>query len=260
MAHAKSSGRWTRQPTADMDGLKGFRDVTVALGPPSVMRCVVYLGRLRQLRDHHPALLDPPETQRRSRLSTSEDQDRFTLAAVLLRIVAGRAIGVHPAAVPVSRRCDRCGREHGRPQLLDTGLHASISHSSDLVVVALTAAGRVGVDVELVRDRPYRGLLPSVCTVDEQSFVHTPSDFYHYWTRKEAVLKAMGEGFETEMTNVVVAPPYRQPALRSIVGDDTAASSMSAVAPAGYAGAVAVLTRSLVAFDIIDAGTEVFGS
>lgn len=226
---------------------------------PSEPGCAVFLARLRHLQDHHLALLDQRETERRSRFTTRDDRDRFTLAAVLLRIVAGQATGVAAAAVAVSRRCDRCGRQHGRPQLPGTTLQVSISHSGDLVVVALTAAGPVGVDVELIHPRSFRGLLPSVCTTSERSLVHTADDFYTYWTRKEAVLKAMGDGFDREMTDVAVAPPRCPPSLHSILGRPTPSCSMSAVQLEGYAGAVAVLAPVAVKFDVVDAGVAVFG-
>ena len=158
-------------------------------------------------------MLDSHETDRRERFHIAGDRDRFTLAAVLLRAVVGRATGVGASTVVVDRNCDRCSRPHGRPRLPLAGLETSVSHSGDVVLVAITAAGRVGVDVEFVETRSHADMLPSVCTKAEQAFVKTPEDFYAYWTRKEAILKATGEGLHRDMTDVVVAPPASPPAL-----------------------------------------------
>jgi len=62
--------------------------------------------------------------------------------------VAGRATGDDPAAIVVDRTCHTCGEPHGRPRLPGTRLEASISHSGDIVAVALAEAGPVGVDIE----------------------------------------------------------------------------------------------------------------
>ena len=134
------------------------------------------------------------------------------------------------------------------------GLETSVSHSGDVVLVAITAAGRVGVDVEFVETRSHADMLPSVCTKAEQAFVKTPEDFYAYWTRKEAILKATGEGLHRDMTDVVVAPPASPPALLFLAGVRDPPCFMADLAADGYAGAVAVLTTDPVEFAVIDAG------
>ena len=69
--------------------------------------------------------------------------------ALLIRAAAGR-LGLAPGALTVSHE------PGGRPCLPGIGLHVSISHCrSGLVAVALSAAGPVGVDVELVRPLPW---------------------------------------------------------------------------------------------------------
>ena len=232
---------------------------TLESSAPLTRTCEVYLARLRQLRDRHNAVLDSHETDRRERFHIAEDRDRFTLAAVLLRAVVGRATGVGASTVVVDRNCDRCSRPHGRPRLPLAGLETSVSHSGDVVLVAITAAGRVGVDVEFVETRSHADMLPSVCTKAEQAFVKTPEDFYAYWTRKEAILKATGEGLHRDMTDVVVAPPASPPSLLFLAGVRDPPCFMADLAADGYAGAVAVLTTDPVEFAVIDAGPLIRG-
>jgi 4'-phosphopantetheinyl transferase len=223
----------------------------VAPTPPV---CEVYLARLHYLETRHHALLDEAEFGRQTRFRTDADRDRFTLAAVLLRAAVGLRTGVEAAAVRVDRRCDDCGRPHGRPRLTHSGLEASISHSRDVVAVALTTAGPVGVDVEGIGTRGYDTLTPSVCTSVEQEFVCTPRDFYTYWTRKEAVLKATGDGLRVPMTDVVVTPPDAAPSLLAFgAGEPPPCRMVDVSVGHGYAGAVAVLTADRVAFITLDA-------
>jgi 4'-phosphopantetheinyl transferase len=218
--------------------------------------CTIYLARLRDLRDRHVGLLDPRELKRRSSFAVDADRDRFTLGAALLRIAAARSTGGEATAVTVSRTCEQCGRQHGRPQLPGSGLHASVSHSGDLVVVATTAAGPVGVDVELIEGPPSPGLPTSVCTPEEQGYVRTPRDFFTYWVRKEAVLKATGEGLNREMTDVEVTHPQRPPELLSMRGGPTPPCSMASITADGYTGAVAVLAARRVGFTFVDAAVS----
>ena len=97
-------------------------------------------------------------------------------------------------------------------------------------------------------------LVSTVCTESESRHVGSSADFYAYWTRKEAVLKATGEGLRRRMTSIEVAPPSAPPALVSLNGSRGVACRMADLRLPGYAGAVAVLTSSDVSFDVLDAG------
>ncbi|MFS4505588.1 4'-phosphopantetheinyl transferase family protein [Clavibacter sp. Sh2141] len=97
-----------------------------------------------------------------------------------LRALAAQLTGADPADVTVRARCATCGGPHGRPVLggsraLD-GLHASVAHAGDAVIVAVSADGPIGIDAE-PRDRE----APPGTTLAE-------------WVRIEAVLKADGRG------------------------------------------------------------------
>lgn len=118
-------------------------------------------------------VLDYRERRRLDRIRAEADRARFLLGAALLRVVAGGLLEIPPSSVPVDRTCADCGRWHGRPELLGTDLDCSVTHSGSVVAVAVTASGRIGVDVERVTDdRPEPALLD--------------------WTAGEARLKAGG--------------------------------------------------------------------
>lgn len=228
-------------------------DQSAAIEPPT--QCAVHVGRSQHLRPHHLRLLPDAELDRARRYQLAADRDRVMLGAVLLRLAAARAMGVEPGEVAVDRTCDRCGDQHGRPRLPGSGLHASVSHSGDLVAVALTAAGPVGVDVEAVRPIDFVAVADRICTPSERAEVRGLTDFYTVWTRKEAVLKATGEGLARPMTDLHVSAPSAVPVLLRLGSDAPPACQLTDIPVGdGYRACVAVLSAGPVTVATLDAG------
>jgi len=113
---------------------------------------------------------------------------RTTAGRAALRALAADLVGADPADVTVRARCATCGGEHGRPVLggsraLD-GLHASVAHAGDAVVVAVSTDGPIGIDAEpRGREAP-------------------PGTTLGRWVRIEAVLKADGRGLRVDPSRV----------------------------------------------------------
>jgi 4'-phosphopantetheinyl transferase len=97
------------------------------------MTCVVWWARIDDYRPDLDPLLSTAEVERAGRLRRAEDRTRQVLGAVLLRLAVAAHTGVPTGSVVVDRTCRRCREPHGRPRLPDAGLHASITHSGDLV-------------------------------------------------------------------------------------------------------------------------------
>jgi 4'-phosphopantetheinyl transferase len=218
-------------------------------------RCEVHVGRIHYLRPAHLALLDDQERARAERYRLAADRDRFRLGAVLLRAAAARHLDVLPADVAVDRTCARCGAQHGRPQLPGTGLNVSVSHSGEVVAVALTRCGPVGVDVEAVRAIDFAAIAESVCTPAERIEVRTEADFFTIWTRKEAVLKATGEGLSRPMSDLEVTSSASAPVLLGLGSGQLPACQLADISVGDdYRACVAVLTAEPVTVSILDAG------
>lgn len=171
-------------------------------------------------RPAHQRLLDPVEAGRRAAFRTAADQARFTLGVVLTRTVLAALLDVTTEQVKLDRSCPDCGRPHGRPRLVSgVGPAFSISHSGDLVGVALATAPAVGLDVEQIAPARAEGLAPAVLSTKERAdFDRLPparraTDFFRYWVRKESVLKATGEGLRVPLPDLTVSATDQPPRL-----------------------------------------------
>jgi len=139
-------------------------------------------------------LLSPDERERADRFRFERDAACFTLARAHLRQLLGRVVGVPATGIRF------CYGAAGKPSLEREGAPSfSVSHSGEFALIALTAHGPIGVDVERI-GRPGQGD-PAAYFSDAEvrSWQSLPPDeqpraFFRGWTRKEAYLKARGDG------------------------------------------------------------------
>lgn len=212
-----------------------------SLPPLAGNQCQVWWARPGDAREAHLALLDPVERERRAAFHRQVDRDRFTVGAALLRLVVAGHAGADPAALAVDRSCAHCGRPHGKPDAPGTGLAVSVSHAGDRVAVACGRFPHVGVDVEERSDAAAEELAGRVLAPGESAGT---GGFFTYWTRKEAVLKATGDGLRVPMTEVVVSAPDEPPAVLGFAPRPELVGrfAMATLHPGeGYAAALAVL-------------------
>jgi 4'-phosphopantetheinyl transferase len=176
------------------------------------------------------ATLSPAEHARAARFGTDALRERWIAGRASLRKVLGLALRTSPAEVPIVRG------PRGRPQLgsVDAGLDFNISHTGGVALIGVLRTNgrseRIGVDVERVAralgsDRLARKFL----TDAERAAISglEPDDrrraFLRYWTCKEALSKATGDGLLAPFRHIEVdlgaAPrlvggplPYRPPA------------------------------------------------
>ena len=205
--------------------------------------CEVWWASTGWLRPWHADILSDDERARRAGLWDAAHRAQYTVAAALLRLVAAPLTGGSASSVVVDRTCPSCGRHHGRPRLPGTGLHVSISHSGTTVAVAVSSAGEVGVDVQQVEDGSVQELGPLVLAEAEAGHVAAPRDFFTYWARKEALVKATGDGVTVPLPQVVVSPPGTPPRVLGYPRQGGLAAQLSDLGPElGYVGALAVLS------------------
>lgn len=140
-------------------------------------------------------LLDASERARCARFAFERDRRRFAGTRVALRTILGAALDIAPESVALT------AGSFGKPALLHP-MHVTfnVSHSDDLALIAIgIGIDALGVDVEACRRMSDATALAAThFSADEQSALAASPDpdrdFLTIWTRKEAVVKALGLG------------------------------------------------------------------
>jgi 4'-phosphopantetheinyl transferase len=240
--------------------------MTSAGGGRAQRVCEVWWARTTDVGPHLDAVLTSADLERRAWLAWPADRDRLTVACALARVVLGRLLGTSPRDVRIDRTCRSCGGAHGKPWLPSTPqVQFSLSHAGDCVAVAVVRGCAVGVDVEEAGrldtaevDR-LAGLVlapPERAVLARRPDAEHPSVFSTYWVRKEAVLKATGEGLSAPLDQLVVSPPAARPEVLhwTPAGGRLSLSLHPLNPPSGYVAALAVGTDLPVLVVERDAG------
>lgn len=220
----------------------------------SPVGCQVWWAAVTDVLPWHLELLDPVERSRRDRYVRSADRDRFTLGVALTRLRLADLLGMPPRAVRLDRRCDQCGAPHGPPRLVADGgavPHLSISHSGERVVLAVSDGGPVGIDVEADTGRIDEAIAGHLLSATERArwpgaAPPEPSALLTYWTRKEAVVKATGEGLRVPLSHLTVsahAEPPRLLAWEGRSGFDKRVAMHTLSPGTGYSACLALLDQ-----------------
>lgn len=191
------------------------------------------------------AVLSDDELARASRFVDDVHRNRYVAGRLTLRELLGRYLNLPPSDV-----CFRYS-DYGKPDVPGETLRFNVAHSDDVAVIGLTDQDRLGVDVERVRELgDIDGVARSVFSereLDVFQALHGSSKiqgFFNCWTRKEAFLKAVGEGVSHPLDVFdVTLRPGDQARLLQVKGSTARAAMWSlfdASPMAGWVGAVAV--------------------
>lgn len=196
-------------------------------------------------------LLSKEEVLRAGRFYFQKDRRSFIVARGVLRILLGRYLGIRPDLAEFG------SEPNGKPILCGAydfkSLSFNISHSHNLAVFAFSNLRNLGVDVEHVHImNDFHEIADHYFHPKESEVLQNISPsikndaFFDCWTRKEAFIKATGEGMSRSLDSFQVSVDAKnESVIRSIDGDMTEAAKWSLMPfkPAnGYVGAVAVKT------------------
>jgi 4'-phosphopantetheinyl transferase len=158
------------------------------------------------LRDAHQ-LLDDGERERANGFVFEPDRRRFITTHAWVRLVLGRCLDRAPESLRFAVG------PHGKPHLADApvDLHFNFSHAGERALLAVTCGQEVGADIEQERsievgDLARRFFAPGewqalqVLAASEQ----IPA-FFRCWTRKEAFIKAIGDGLSCPLDGFEVS-------------------------------------------------------
>lgn len=217
----------------------------------------VWRAQLARLAPHASLLaeiLSPDERERAARFLFTKDRLHFTLSRAALRTILGLYLESSPKSVRFAHN------SFGKPLLVGEAasgpLHFNASNSHELALYAFSAEQEVGVDVEYIRPEfaseeiagrffsrretaALLGLAPEL----------RARAFFDCWTRKEAYIKAKGQGLSYPLDKFAVSLAPGEPA--ALLDDEAAPEETSRwllaeLHPAhGYAAALAVRARDV---------------
>lgn len=218
---------WTRPP------------LSLTLAPNHVHVWRAWLDKNDAERARLSHFLNEEETARANRFVFERDREHFIVARGRLREILGNYLRV--AAESLQFSIAKLGKlslpEH--PQL-----QFNVSHSQGLALYAVSLNRELGIDVEKIRPE-FTGedIAARYFSVAEQEELRNISDeeralaFFLCWTRKEAYIKARGEGLQIPLDSFDVSlTPGRATILRSV---DQQRWTLASFTPAtDYAAAV----------------------
>ncbi|HWQ32050.1 MAG TPA: 4'-phosphopantetheinyl transferase superfamily protein [Blastocatellia bacterium] len=200
-----------------------------------------------QLR-HLWQILSPEERSRAERFRFAQHRDNHIAARGLLRLILSRYLSLDPAQLRFSYGA------WGKPALTaetdGDRLRFNLSHSGELALYAIAEGREVGVDLELMR-ADFTEAAVAQRTFSPREFAALSAlpasewtrGFFNCWTRKEAYIKARGEGLSLPLDQFDVSLAPAEPArLLRVLSDEreTRRWQLKELFPGpAYAGALA---------------------
>jgi len=194
-------------------------------------------------------ILSQDEKERASRFHFEKNRNEFIISRGSLRVLLGSYLGVPP------RELGFAYSRYGKPYLAGSDhispMEFNLSHSEGIVVLAFTKGRRVGVDIEYVgRNFDFEEIAERFFSLAEQQMLRNTSReergtaFFRCWTRKEAYIKALGNGLSQPLSefDVSLAPKHISALLATRPDPSEADRWLLRDLPvaAGYVGALAV--------------------
>ena len=179
-------------------------------------------------------VLSPDELARAERFHFEKHRNQFIESRSALRLLLSQYLNISPKELTFSFGA------HGKPalanELSNSALRFNLSRRDGLALIAVTRNREIGVDVELVRaDLPVFEIAEVSFSESELATLRSlpenlqTAGFYNCWTRKEAYIKARGEGLSFPLKQFDVSLTPGEPARLLSVRDDHAFSGFAEV-------------------------------
>jgi 4'-phosphopantetheinyl transferase len=182
-------------------------DDEVHLWRVNLAQPVTLIQQLRQC-------LSEDELVRADRFHFEKDRHHYLVGRSSLRLILGRYLNVEAGQLRFSYTA------YGKPLLASpSSLKFNVSHAGEIALHAVTRNREVGVDIEKVRVMPDAVQIAErfFSTQENKVFASIPAQqkeeaFFNCWTRKEAYIKAIGEGLSHPLDTFDVSLKPGEPA------------------------------------------------
>lgn len=158
--------------------------------------------------DNFWSVLDIPEKARAEKMTNHAQQQRYVETHGRLKYLLALYVNEAPEKIRLNKT------PHGKPYLADKPeIVFNLSHSGNMMVIGVSNHCNLGVDIEVCQPRSNFSALVKKCFADEETsyWNKLPEaqkivEFYRFWTRKEAFVKAIGRGIPLGLNSCVINP------------------------------------------------------
>jgi 4'-phosphopantetheinyl transferase len=204
------------------------------------------MSSIRQLEES----LSEDEKDRASRFYFLADQNRYIISHGSLRKILALYLHCEPDQLSFSVNA------YGKPSLDQGSLEFNLSHSGDFALLAITQERKIGVDVERMRTGISADIIgghyfskAEMAELQAMPLEQRETAFFLCWTRKEAYIKAQGQGLSLPLDSFDVSLTPDRPAILHATRPDLAEAArwtlLSLKVDPGYEAAVAVEGKDL---------------
>jgi 4'-phosphopantetheinyl transferase len=178
-----------------VDSVRSFRILAPPLGADEVCVWHTSLDKINWEGQEVDHLLSADEIKKAESFVFELDRRRYRIGHAFLKMILASYLALQPEEISFRYN------QYGKPMLESSGLFFNMSKSAGYAMYALTRNRNIGVDIEFIReiaqmDPIVRRLFSKpeyelFCTYPESA---KKKSFFDCWTRKEAVVKAIGAG------------------------------------------------------------------
>ena len=179
----------------------------IHLAPNTVHLWIVDIAEAANLLKDQDSQLSAIEMARAEKFRFASDRQRYTVSVTVLRQLCARYLDAAPQSISF-----RYG-EYGKPALdSNADLRFNLSHSAGYAIIGFAKKDAIGVDIEHIQP------IAEIETIARNFF--SPAElkalsslrgaeltraFYRCWTRKEAIIKAIGSGLSFPLESFAVS-------------------------------------------------------
>ncbi len=172
-------------------------------GDPGVTIYKIELFKLQESIPELTRILSDSEQRRANRYHFLKDKNRFIICRALLKILLAEYTDLDINQIIIDVDANKKPYISSHPSV-----YFNVSHSVDYAIIAI-AINPVGVDIEYInKEFNYNDILPTVFHQNEMEEIELSKEkhlsFYKLWTRKEAIVKAIGKGINDDISKISV--------------------------------------------------------
>ncbi len=181
--------------------------------------------------------LSPSERNRADGYHFLKDKNRFIICRTILKILLAEHIGLDVDKIILDTHFNKKPYLSSHPSVF-----FNVTHAGDYAIIAI-AKSPIGVDIEYVnKSFDYEEILPNIFNKIEIDEVINSNDkhltFYRFWTRKEAIVKAIGNGIDENFSKIPITEGIHS-IPSSLIGDYKNVQVISFNLNNDYVGALA---------------------